>query len=65
MRAKVVEDEKGVKVTFADEKQEKQKERQAKLDAIADRKAKGKLTLEDVDAKLDVVVEILEQMLDK
>ncbi len=53
----------GNKIVFADEKQEKQKQRQSKLAAIADKKAKGKLTLEDVDAKLDVIIEMLEELL--
>jgi len=62
---KVEKGEKGIKVIFADEKQEKGKQRQAKLAAIADKKAEGKLTLEDVDAKLDVVLEMLEELLAK
>ena len=58
---KVEKSEKEVKVVFADEKQEKQKQRQSRLATLADKKAKGKLTLEDVDAKLDIVLELLEQ----
>lgn len=46
-------------------RQEKEKQRQAKLAAIAENKAKGKLTLEDVDAKLDLVLEMLEELLAK
>lgn len=49
----------GNKVIFADEKQEKQKQRQAKLDLLADKKAKGNLTIEDVDAKLDIIIEMI------
>lgn len=55
----------GNKVVFADEKQEKEKQRQTKLTALAGKKAKGKLTLEDVDEKLDVVLEMLEELLSK
>ena len=54
----------GNKAVFGDEKQEKQKQRQAKLNALAEKKQKaGKVTLEDVDAKLDVVLEILEELM--
>jgi len=54
----------GNKAVFGDEKQEKQKQRQAKLNTLAEKKKKaGKLTLEDVDAKLDVVLEILEELM--
>lgn len=60
---KIEKGEKEVKVVFADEKQEKQNQRQAKLAALADKKAKGKLTLEDVDEKLDVIIEILQDLM--
>lgn len=40
----------------------RKQERQAKLAALAEKKAKGKLTLEDVDAKLDIIIEILEEL---
>ncbi|MGB9826795.1 MAG: hypothetical protein ACPLRU_08980 [Desulfofundulus sp.] len=46
-----------------DEKQVKQEQRQAQLAALADKKAKGKLTLEDLDAKLDVVIEMLQDLM--
>ncbi len=39
----------------------KKEQRQAKLAAFADKKAKGKLTLEDIDTKLDIVLELLGQ----
>jgi len=38
-------------------------QRQAKLAALVDKKAKGKLTLEDVDAKLDVIIEMLQDLM--
>jgi len=60
---KVEKGKKEVKVVFADEKQEKQKQRQSKLNALAEKKKAGKVTLEDVDAKLDVVLEILEELM--
>ena len=60
---KVDNDVKEVRVTFADEKQEKQQQRQAKLAALAKKKEQGKLTLEDVDAKLDVIIEMLEDLM--
>lgn len=50
----------GNKVAFADEKYEKQNQRQSKLAALADKKAKGKLTLEDIDEKLNIILEILQ-----
>jgi len=61
---KVENGEKGVKVVFADEKQEKQNQRQAKLAALAEKKAKGKLALEDLDAKLDIIIEMLTEQRD-
>lgn len=47
------------KVVFADESLERKQQQQTKLAALADKKAKGKLTLEDLDAKLDIVIELL------
>lgn len=53
----------GNKVVFADHKIEQQKQRQAKLAALAEKKAKGKLTLEDIHAKLDVIIEMLQDFM--
>ena len=53
----------GNRVIFADEKQEKQKQRQSKLNALAEKKKAGKVTLEDVDAKLDVIIEMLQDLI--
>lgn len=39
----------------------KKEHRQAKLAAIAEKRAKGKLTLEDIDEKLNVILEILQE----
>jgi len=36
---------------------------QAKLAGLAEKKAKGKLTLEDVDEKLDVIIKILQDLM--
>ena len=52
----------GNKAVFGDEKQEKQKQLQAKLAALADKKTKGKLTLEDIDEKLNVIIEMLQDL---
>jgi len=60
MRLKQVQ---GNKAVFADEKQEKQEQRQAKLATLAEKKKQGKLTLEDVDAKLDVIIEMLQDLM--
>ena len=60
---KVDNDVKEVRVTFADEKQEKQQQRQTKLAALVKKKGQGKLTLEDVDEKLDVIIEILQDLM--
>ena len=60
---KVDNDVKEVRVTFADEKQEKQQQRQTKLVALAKKKEQGKLTLEDVDEKLDVIIKILQDLM--
>ena len=40
-------------------KELKKEEHQAKLAAIAEKKLKGMLTLEDIDAKLDIIIEML------
>lgn len=45
------------------EAQKKQEQRQARLAALAEKKANGNLTLEDVDEKLDIVLEMLEELL--
>lgn len=50
---------KEIRVKKTDRQQIKQKERQIKLDALADKKTQGKLTLEDLDAKLDIIIEML------
>ncbi len=41
----------------------KQQRRQTKFAALADKKTKGKLTLEDLDEKLNIVIEMLEDLL--
>lgn len=41
--------------------EEKRQQIQAKLAELADKKVKGKITLEDIDAKLDIVLELLGQ----
>jgi len=60
---KVDNDVKEARVTFADEKQEKQQQRQVKLAALNEKKEQGKLTLEDVDEKLDVIIKILQDLM--
>jgi len=60
MRPKQIQDN---KVVFADEKHEKKQQLQSKLAALADKKAKGKLTLEDVNEKLDVIIEMLQDLM--
>lgn len=45
------------------EKEIKRDQRQAKLATLAEKTAKGKPTLGDLDAKLDVVLEILEELI--
>ena len=62
---KVDKGAKSVKVVFADEKQEKKQQRQTKLAVLAEKKAKDKLTLEDVDEKLDIMLEMLKELLAK
>lgn len=46
-----------------DKRQIKQEQRQSKLAALTEKKAKGKLALEDVDTKLDIVIEMLEELM--
>lgn len=62
---KVEKGEKEIKVIFADEKQEKQKQRQPKLAALANKKKQGKLTLEDVYKQNQIIIEMLEDLLCK
>jgi len=45
------------------EEQIKAEQWQARLAALAEKKANGNLTLEDVDVKLDIVLEMLEELL--
>jgi hypothetical protein len=42
------------------QKQIKQEQRQDRITALADKKTKGKLSLEDIDEKLDIILEILQ-----
>lgn len=39
--------------------EEKRQQIQAKLAELADKKVKGKITLEDIDAKMDIILEML------
>ena len=41
----------------------KQEQLQTKLAALAEKKKAGKLTMEDLDAKLDVVIEMLQDLM--
>jgi hypothetical protein len=41
----------------------KQEQRKAKLATLAKKKERGKLTLEDVNEKLDVIIEILQDLM--
>lgn len=43
------------------ERLRRREERQARLAALADKRAKGRLTLEDIDAKLDIIIEMLQE----
>jgi hypothetical protein len=42
------------------EKQIRQEQRQTRIATLADKKARDKLTLEDIDEKLDIILEILQ-----
>lgn len=42
--------------------EEKCQQRQARLAALAEKRAKGRLTLEDIDAKLDIIIEMLNDL---
>lgn len=46
-----------------DEAQVKQEQRQLKLKHIAEKRQKGQLKLEDIDEKLNVILEMLEELL--
>lgn len=45
------------------EKQIKREQRQSKLAALSEKKKAGKLTMEDLDAKLDVIIEMLQDLM--
>lgn len=47
------------------EKQEKTCQQQALLVTIAEKRSKGNLTLEDIDDKLNIVLEKLDELLTK
>lgn len=47
------------------EVQVRREQRQSKLAIIAGKKEKGQLKLEDIDEKLDLVLEMLEELLRK
>lgn len=42
--------------------EEKCQQRQARISALAEKRAKGRLTLEDIDAKLDIIIEMLNDL---
>lgn len=56
MRLKQVQ---GNKAVFADEKQEKEKQRQSKLAALVNKKKQGKLTLDDIYKQNKIIIELL------
>lgn len=41
------------------QREQKQQQRQAKLSAIADKAKQGKITLDDINAKLDIIIDML------
>ncbi len=45
------------------EKQKQREQREAKLKKLKDKGKQGKLTLEDLDVKLDIILELLEERL--
>lgn len=45
------------------QKQVKQEQRQARIKAITEKKATGKLSLEDIDEKLDIILEMLQDLM--
>lgn len=49
----------GNNVTFADEKQEKEKQHQVKLASLADKKKHGKLTLGDIYEQNQIIIEMM------
>jgi len=52
-----------VKLLFDDkERKQKLQERQEALKAIAEKKEKKQLALEDIDIKLDIIIEILREV---
>ena len=53
------------KVVLADPRVEKQKQRQAKLAALAEKRQKGQLKLEDLFEQQRIIIEMLEELLTK
>lgn len=47
------------------ERLRRREERQARLAALAEKRAKGRLTLEDIDAKLDIIIEMLKELMER
>ncbi|GAB7389005.1 hypothetical protein BSNK01_28430 [Bacillaceae bacterium] len=43
------------------ERENRKQQLQAKLAALAEKQKQGKLTLEDIDAKLDLIIEMLSE----
>ena len=56
------DEEKQARQAAAD-RQTKLVERQTKLAALAEKRQKGQLKLEDIDTKLDVIIEILQDLM--
>jgi len=48
------------KVVFHDPEAEKQKQREAKLQELADKKKQGKLTIEDIFEQGQIIIEMLQ-----
>ena len=58
----ILSDAKPVLRARKSEAQLKHEQRQAKLAVLAEKKARGMLALEDIDAKLDMIIEMLQDL---
>lgn len=55
----------GNRVVFGDERLERQSQRQARLAALAEKRGKGRLTLEDIFEQQQVIIEMLNELLER
>lgn len=53
------------KVVFGNDRKEHQAQRQARFAALAEKRGKGRLTLEDIFEQQQVIIEMLNELLER